>query len=314
MLLEIVSLTKVYSDGTVALKDITYSYNYLGKQLLFVGTNGAGKTTLLRILGGQLYPTSGRVHLLGIDVLDNFEKLRKRIAFLPQDIRPFLYALTPKMYIVSYLMIRGYSYIDANIIANRVLEEFDLKNFAEKSIYTLSGGLAKRTFIAMILAAEEADVYILDEPYTNLDPYSRILLWSKLRRLCRSGASVIMASHFLESFGEYVDEVVVLHRGRIVASGNPQSLLSDVVRGKRTKIVVKSADSALIGYVKRICRGCEVVQIEDAIIIYSDEHSDDVIYELGKRGYRVDVLPVNLSDIVVKLVTKGIGRNGDASS
>jgi ABC-2 type transport system ATP-binding protein len=112
-LIEAYALTKIYRGGVRALDNLDLYYERLGSAVIFIGSNGAGKTTLFRILSGQLLPTSGVARVLGLDVVRDFRALARRIAYLPQDIRPPLYNLTPEDYVVTYLLMRGYSYGDA---------------------------------------------------------------------------------------------------------------------------------------------------------------------------------------------------------
>jgi len=112
--------------------------------VILIGPNGAGKTTLFRTLSGQLLPTSGVARALGLDVVRDFRALARKIAYLPQDIRPPLYNLTPEDYVVTYLLMRGYSYSDARRRAREILDLTELKSVARSPGSRLSGGMAKR--------------------------------------------------------------------------------------------------------------------------------------------------------------------------
>ena len=299
-------VTKVYRDGTIALRDVSYEYGGTGSLLLFIGPNGAGKTTLLRIVGGQLLPTSGRVYLLGYDVVREFDRVKRLLSFLPQDIRLPFYTLTPFKYIVSYLMVRGYSLGDARRTARRVIEELGLESFAGKRVSELSGGQAKLAAVAMVLAAEDAEVYILDEPYTGLDPRVRLNVFSYLRKLCRNGASVLIASHYLEEPMGYSDEVVVLDKSKVLVNGPPGELMKAFFKGSTRKVVAKECSVDVKSLVGEYCPECTVVNVGDYAVVYrvSDTVAPLLVSALATQC-SVEVLPVGLGDVVIMLTAKG---------
>ena len=113
--LECNDLTKVYQDHRKALDKVSFSVETNGIFAL-IGRNGAGKTTLIRILATELEPTSGTASINGIDILSQTDKLREKIAIVPQEARAIRW-MTPKQTVMSYLLWRGYPYKQANQLA-----------------------------------------------------------------------------------------------------------------------------------------------------------------------------------------------------
>ncbi|MEM0201188.1 MAG: ABC transporter ATP-binding protein, partial [Candidatus Micrarchaeaceae archaeon] len=167
-------LSKTYSDGKKALKNITFSFKGNGI-ISFIGKNGAGKTTLIRILSTELMPTSGSVIMNDIDIIKNPELIRDRIAIVPQEARAIQW-LTPKQTITSYLMYRGFGFIESQKKANEAFKKVLLNSQINKINRILSGGTKRKVLVATVISSG-AKIIFLDEPTTGLDPISRNELW-----------------------------------------------------------------------------------------------------------------------------------------
>ncbi|MEM4971274.1 MAG: ABC transporter ATP-binding protein [Sulfolobales archaeon] len=301
MVIRVINLTKVYDNKVKALDNVSFSYDKKGSVLTIIGSNGAGKTTLMRILAGQLLPTSGEAYVLGFNVVKEFNRLKRKIAFLPQDIRAFFYTLTPRDYIFSYLLMRGYSIGDAHTLTARILDEMGLKDVASIPVMKLSGGTVKRVFLSMVFAVEDAEVYFLDEPYTGVDVRARIVTWNIMRRIAKEGKTVIVASHYLEEVSTISDHVLVMNRGRIIVEGSPSELLASFFRGVSGKIVIKDVD---IGRINNILIGgdanTKIITVGDTIFIYTADIRD-LSSKLVNLGLKVEIAPLGLEDIVINL-------------
>ena len=119
--LECNNLTKVYKDQRKALDNVSFSVETKGIFAL-IGRNGAGKTTLIRILATELEPTSGTANINGIDIISHADKLREKIAIVPQEARAIRW-MTPKQTVMSYLLWRGYPYKQANQTSCRIAKK-----------------------------------------------------------------------------------------------------------------------------------------------------------------------------------------------
>jgi ABC-2 type transport system ATP-binding protein len=302
---EVYNLIKVYEGGVKALDNISLTHR--GSSVLAViGPNGAGKTTLMRILAGQLKPTGGVVRVLGFDVVKEFNKLRNYIAYLPQDIRPFFYTQTPLDYIVSYLLMRGYSFGDARRKAREVIDEIGISEYANTPVIRLSGGTVRRMYLAMILAAEDAYAYFLDEALVGLDPRARVIAWSLIRRVARSGKLVIMASHYMDDVSAVADRVIVLSKGRIVADGSVSELIDKVLKGVKRKLIVRGSIDRVKAIANTLNVGNAIARVVgDTVFIYASSEmlSDMIINHIHLKGYNVsiEVAPIGLEDVVIAL-------------
>jgi ABC-2 type transport system ATP-binding protein len=302
---EVYNLIKVYEGGVKALDNISLTHR--GSSVLAViGPNGAGKTTLMRILAGQLKPTGGVVRVLGFDVVKEFNKLRNYIAYLPQDIRPFFYTQTPLDYIVSYLLMRGYSFGDARRKAREVIGEIGISEYANTPVIRLSGGTVRRMYLAVILAAEDAYAYFLDEALVGLDPRARVIAWSLIRRVARSDKLVVMASHYMDDVSAVADRVIVLSKGRIVADGSVSELIDKVLKGVKRKLIVRGPIDQVKAIANTLSVGNAIARVVgDTVFIYASSEmlSDMIINHIHLKGYNVsiEVAPIGLEDVVIAL-------------
>ena len=127
--LECNGLTKVYEDHRKALENVTFSVETNGIFGL-IGRNGAGKTTLIRILATELQPTAGSASINGLNVITQENKLREKIAIVPQEARAVRW-MTAKQTVFSYLLWRGWSYNDAKRLADESLAKLGLEEYAD---------------------------------------------------------------------------------------------------------------------------------------------------------------------------------------
>ena len=202
-----------------------------GEWLNIIGPNGAGKTTLLRSLLGTI-DHEGRIEIGGFE-LDKPQDRARVLAYVPQS--P---VIPPGMYVVDYVMLgrtphRGIFARDTDTdveVAIDVLSRLDLAGFAEREVRSLSGGERQRVVLARALA-QQADVFLLDEPTTALDlghQQDVLDLVDGLRR--ERGLTVIATLHDLTLAARYGDRIALLADGRIVKSGAPTEVLTaDVI-------------------------------------------------------------------------------------
>lgn len=217
-MIETENLTKVYSNGTKALTDV--SLNIKERFITIIGRNGAGKTTFSRILSTQLELTRGHASVNGIDVMKDPKKIRENLVSIPQEASP-IGVLTPLEQVKLYLVGRGLSLIESNTLAVRTLDDVGLRQFKNSPADTLSGGMKRKIFVAMALAAN-ANVVFLDEPTTGLDPLSRFEVWSALKEL---NGDVILTTHYMEEAQELSKRVILFEQGKVIEDGNVRTLL-----------------------------------------------------------------------------------------
>jgi ABC-type multidrug transport system ATPase subunit len=214
-------ITKVYRDGTEAVKDVSFN---AGKGItVLMGPNGSGKTTTLSIVAGALKPTQGKVTVCGYDLWGaGWYEARKCIGYAPQNM-PFIDHLTARENLVWLGLMKGLSLAEARIEADSLIEQVGLWESRDKRVARLSGGMRRRLAIAASLMGSPR-IIILDEPTSGLDPGARNALWNIIRDSNRDKA-VLVSTHIPEEAEEHADKVIMFHKGRIVASGTPQNLI-----------------------------------------------------------------------------------------
>ncbi|GAA4215674.1 ABC transporter ATP-binding protein [Actinocatenispora rupis] len=208
--IEATALTKRYGHVT-AVRDLTFSVRP-GAVTGFLGPNGAGKTTTLRMILGLVTPTAGTVTIGGrpYRALDRPTSV-VGAAFTPGAFHP---GHTARRHLGVYAAMGGYP-------ARRVgdlLDLLELTGAADRRIGTYSTGMRQRLALATALLGDPS-VLLLDEPGNGLDPAGAAWLRALLRRLADEGRTVLVSSHVLGEVRQIADDVLVLHRGRLVAAG-----------------------------------------------------------------------------------------------
>jgi len=212
-------LTKRYGQ-TEAVKNISFSVNK-GEVVGFLGPNGAGKSTTMRILCGYLPADAGEVRVAGFDVFGDSVKARSRIGYMPENV-----PLYPEMRVYEYLSYRAAL---KGVRARQTEEKVEdalllcgLSGVRRKLIGTLSKGYRQRVGLADALI-NEPDILILDEPTIGLDP-GQIREVRELIRGLATRHTILISSHILSEVEMTCSRVLILDKGRIVASGTPAEL------------------------------------------------------------------------------------------
>ncbi len=201
-----------------------------GELVGLIGPNGAGKSTLLRALLG-LQPRVGGTVLLDGAPFESFAPLERarRVAFLPQD-RAVEWRLSVRDVIMlgRFPHRNGFAAPGAACEAavDRALALVDCQTIADRDVTVLSGGERTRVLLARALAVE-APLLLVDEPITALDPYHQMHVMEILAGLARSGFGVLAVIHDLALAARFMDRIVLMSRGGVVASGPPAAVLDD---------------------------------------------------------------------------------------
>ncbi len=188
----------------------------------FLGPNGAGKTTTIKMLTGLIRPDAGSVEVAGVDVVRNPLEAKRRIAFVPDQ--PVLFEkLTAREFLAFVADAYGVPPQVARTRAEELLEMFNLTGAAQELVGGYSHGMKQKCALAAALL-HEPEALFLDEPTVGLDPASARLIKNILRRLVARGGTVFMTTHILEIAQSLCDEIGIMHRGVILASGTVDEL------------------------------------------------------------------------------------------
>lgn len=191
-----------------------------------LGPNGAGKTTTIRMLATLLRPDIGSARIFGYDVVKESQIVRQLIGVTGQyaSVDESLSA-TENLIIFSRLL--GLGRAESKRKAAELLEEFGLTEAAHRPLKNFSGGMRRRLDLAASLIAQPPLIF-LDEPTTGLDPRTRNQMWDTIRRLVKTGSTVLLTTQYLQEADELADRIAVIDRGIVVAEGTVDELKSSV--------------------------------------------------------------------------------------
>ncbi len=229
------NLSKIFGDIR-AVDEVSFEIAS-GESIGLLGLNGAGKTTLLRIMSCLLTPSAGGMSVDGADVVEDSEKVRPRIGYLPED--PPLYG---EMSVRSFLefVARLRKVPDENVMdrVSEAIGKCQLDQVSEQIIETLSYGYRKRVGIAQAIV-HKPPLVILDEPIAGLDP-AQIVEMRDLVRSLRGEHTIVVSSHILGEISQTCDRIFVIHKGRIQVSGSEQELMSQLKRNWSFSLQVRA--------------------------------------------------------------------------
>ncbi|MGB3400134.1 MAG: ABC transporter ATP-binding protein [Candidatus Deferrimicrobiaceae bacterium] len=215
--IKVEKLTKRYGD-LLAVNDISFNVRK-GEVFALLGPNGAGKTTTVEIIETFRRPTSGIVHLLGMDVTKEKRNIVPRIGVLPQGFSSF-----DRITVRETMQFYSRLFRCRNTDIDGLIDLVNLKDKAKEQYMRLSGGLKQRLGIAIALV-NDPEVVFLDEPTTGLDPRARREVWKVLLGLKKKGKTVFLTTHYMEEAELLADTVAIIFKGKIIAMDSPVQLI-----------------------------------------------------------------------------------------
>lgn len=212
---------KTKTEDFLAVNDIKFSA-YQGEVYGILGPNGAGKTTLLRMLGGILTPTSGAIKVMEYDYETQRELAKKKIGYLSGNTK--LYGrLSPRELFRTFGELYEMSKEEIENAINEVTNIMNLHSFLDNRIENLSTGQTQRVSIARCLL-HSPEVYIFDEPTLGLDVLSSKDIIEFMKGERAKGKTVLYSTHYMEEAETLCDRILMLHEGKIIAEGTPDTL------------------------------------------------------------------------------------------
>ncbi len=252
MRLQTENLTKSFGEKQV-LKGVSFAVES-GRALGLLGRNGAGKTTTIRIIMQVFSPDSGKVLLDGTPLHTD----RVKIGYLPEE-----RGLYPKKPIFEQLLyfgkLGGLSKKQAAAQAERLLARLGMAEYRDKRLDTLSKGNQQKIQLVATLITDP-DIVILDEPFSGLDPVNAKLLKDLVKEMIAEGKLVLFSSHQMNYIEEFCNDIVILHDGKAVLSGD----IGEIKRGfdRRTIEIVTTESDAVLSFLQR--QKSEAVQKAEA--------------------------------------------------
>ena len=270
-----------------------------GERVALLGRNGAGKTTFLRIASTLLAPSSGRVQVFGLDVSRMPEEVRPLIAVVPQEGKPFFH-LTPREQVYAYLRARGIDRETAKARTEQALEQMDLGEIADRLCITLSGGQKQRAMVATVIATE-APLLFLDEPTIGLDPFARRSVWESLRRLTRSGSTILLTTHYLDEAEALSQRLYILEEGRVLVAGTADELKHQV--GGTLRVTIADGGDLSESFASF---GTCVREADSLHVITGPERINEILALAMREKLSATVGPVTLEEAFLRVVGRSI--------
>ena len=214
------NLRKQYGD-LVAVDDVTFTAEP-GRIFGLLGPNGAGKSTTIGCISGLLKPTSGRIAVLGHDVVIDSIEARRELGIVPQEL-----ALYEDMSARDNLAYWGAAYgMGGDALKKRVLEVLEIVGLGDRAkehVKRFSGGMKRRLNFGCGIV-HRPKVLLLDEPTVGVDPQSRVRLLELVRQQVAGGACVLYTTHYMEEAQELCDRLAIIDHGKVLVMGTLNEL------------------------------------------------------------------------------------------
>ncbi len=309
-MIETRGLTKKYGD-MYAIRDIDLDLDE-GDLFGFIGPNGAGKTTTMRIIATLLNPTSGEAYVCGNSIYTKPKEIRRLVGYMPD-----FFGVYDDMKVIEYLEFFAAAYRIKGEArrkrCNEMLEIVDLDFKRDAYANTLSRGQTQRLGLARVLL-HDPQVLLLDEPLSGLDPRARIEMRELLRRLGKTGKTIIVSSHILPELADVCNKIGIIDRGVMTVN----SAVNDIMREMRKQVVLNvmvSGDSAKAARELEQHDDVDSLELVDQQLIVTlvegcedYSHIPAVLIEAGYGLTLFQEEPIDLEKAFMTL-TKGTGAN-----
>lgn len=302
--IKIKKINKSYGD-LQALEDINLDIEK-GEFFGLLGPNGAGKSTLIGILGGLVNKDSGKITVLGNDIISDYRKTKKSLGIVPQEI-----TFDPYFTVRETLnMHSGYFGIKNNSDKiNELLEALSLADKAEIGPRQLSGGMKRRLLIAKALV-HDPEIIVLDEPTAGVDVELRNSLWEYVIQLNKEGKTIILTTHYLEEAEALCDRIAIMNKGKIIKVDSKENLINSIDK-KIIKIKfanpVHRLEEELVEIDFKLNDDQKQIEIETA-----KKDLDKILRKINALNLNIidiDIESAKLEDVFIKLTNLGDDDN-----
>lgn len=247
-MIEVKNLVKRYGGRNV-LDHLSFRVEK-GQILGFLGPNGAGKSTTMNIITGYLSATSGTVMVNGYDVLEEPEKVKESIGYLPEQ--PPLY---PDMLVREYLSfvcdLKGVTKSGKEKMMSKVMRKTGIRDVSGRLIKHLSKGYKQRVGLAAAMVGDP-EILILDEPTVGLDPKQIMEIRNLIRELGRHH-TILLSSHIMQEVDAVCNQILIINEGKLIAADSPEEIARRAEGKNRITLQIKGAK-------EQIQRGLESIE------------------------------------------------------
>ncbi len=314
-MIEVRGLTKFY--GTVpAIQDVNFEIGK-GEVVGFLGPNGAGKSTTIRILTCYMPPTAGEARVDGLDCFEKSLEVRRRIGYLPENV-PLYNEMTVRRFLTFVAQAKGVEGRRITREVDRVVEICGLGVVKNRIIGNLSKGYRQRVGLAQALV-NDPPVLIFDEPTIGLDP-AQIVEIRRLIQELREDHTVLLSSHILPEVAQICQRVLIINKGRIVATDSPSNLTSQLQKSAKIALVIRG-DGARLARVLETVDGVLHVEVDgdhQSRLVVETDRSRDLrpvvarkVLEEGLDLLELKSMDLSLEEIFMQLVTEEPSADGE---
>jgi len=309
-LIEVKNLTKRYGQH-LAIDHLTFTVNQ-GEIVGFLGPNGAGKSTTMNIVTGYISATEGNVTVGGKDVLEEPMEVKKQIGYLPEQ-PPLYLEMTVGEYLDFVANIKRVPRKGRKDTLTRIMDTVKILDHKDRLIKNLSKGYRQRVGLAQSLVGNPP-VLILDEPTIGLDPRQIIEIRNLIKELGKEH-TVILSSHILPEVTAVCERIIIIHRGRIVASDTIDRLSAEMSGGHKLTVRVAGAEARALEAIRGLpaVKSAESLgsREEGSVDIYVESSANEdvrkpVFYAMSKADCPILMMrssDVSLEDIFIQLTT-----------
>lgn len=309
-MIEVKNLTKRYGQH-LAIDHLTFTVNQ-GEIVGFLGPNGAGKSTTMNIVTGYISATEGNVTVGGKDVLEEPMEVKKQIGYLPEQ-PPLYLEMTVGEYLDFVANIKRVPRKGRKDTLTRIMDTVKILDHKDRLIKNLSKGYRQRVGLAQSLVGNPP-VLILDEPTIGLDPRQIIEIRNLIKELGKEH-TVILSSHILPEVTAVCERIIIIHRGRIVASDTIDRLSAEMSGGHKLTVRVAGAEARALEAIRGLpaVKSAESLgsREEGSVDIYVESSANEdvrkpVFYAMSKADCPILMMrssDVSLEDIFIQLTT-----------
>lgn len=316
-MIEAEGLTRFYGS-LQAIRDVTFEVQK-GEVVGFLGPNGAGKSTTMRILTCYIPATAGTARVDGLDCFEHSIEVRGKIGYLPESV-PLYNELTVRRFLRFAAGAKGVDAKKTESELTRVTGICGLEKVANRIIGHLSKGYRQRVGLAQALL-NNPTVLILDEPTIGLDP-TQIIEIRRLIQELREEHTVLLSSHILPEVAQICQRVLIINKGRIVATDSPANLTRQLQKSAQVVLQVRERASELIPFLEGLdgVQGVALHQEDgDRLLVETDRSRDlrpeiaRLAVEKGMDLLELKLVDLSLEDIFLQLITEEPSQEETAS-
>lgn len=290
------NLIKSYDGKKNAVDDISFTVKK-GEIYGLLGKNGAGKSTTIKVLTTLIGPTSGSVHISGLDLRKKPNSIRKIVGVVQQE-EAFDFTTVENNFRIYGMLWE----VPKEVVRERMemlLELFNLVELRKKRVFELSGGQKKRLQVAREFV-HDMDVLFLDEPTVGMDPIMRRKVLDFVRDKARKGLTVLFTTQILEEADYLCDRIGIIDNGKLVAEGTPRELKDKFGSIKKLEITLtEEASDEVVNGLREFISSTEGVtdwQVSSKSIWIMGSNMNSILNQLMKR---ITSLSIDIEQVVV---------------